>query len=768
MTASDDFNPRRRAFLGAAATGSALTIAGFPSRALGRIDAPHTPERLKETTEVFGFCDMCYWRCGITIRSRDGRAVKIDGNPEHPNNRGVVCAKGNAGLMAAYDPDRLKFPMLRVGERGAGQWKQISWDEALDRVAEGLLRIKHKYGAHALAMIGHGTWEKPYHRLAHAFGTPNTTSPVFGLCCGPRGIANLLVTGRDLTGNETVDLENCRYMLMMGRNITESLHNGEVKAWVEGVSRGAKVVYADPRYTITASKADEWLPIRPLTDHAFLLAMIHVVINEGLYDKAFVAEYVTGLDELRQRVQRYTLEWAERETDVPADTIRRIAREMAQHAPAVLVYSPRRLTRTTNDLGTGTAIAILNALFGVWDRAGGIYTPQVFKIPEPDLPPFEHAHAHRVERGGDFNFEEPAVPQEFLGEHGEVLRADGAGIPGRWPLAHPQYGLTNEMWKAIAKQEPYPIKALLTAGGNGFMNSTDYDTIRQAIANLDFFVAADIAPTDMNMYADILLPEASYLERYDDLQVGGAREGYVAIRMPAMKPLHHTRDAWSICKGLAERMELGQYFPHDSVADLIDERLKKAGLSRAELEQKGVITIPADPKKNLPREHGGASVFPTPSGKVELVPSRLKDLGLENVLDYEPQVRPEAGEFHFTFGRIGFHTHARTQNNPWLADFMRENELWLHPDAAAERGIRNGDHVKVTDRRGRSETIKAKVTPRIRRDTVFMVHGFGHFDPRMSTANRQGAADSNLASRDQDKSLGTIAMGRALVRVEKL
>ncbi len=736
------FEPGRRAFLGGAAgVATTLGIAGMPSRALARIDAPHAAEKLKPTTEVFGFCDMCYWRCGVKVRVRDGRAVKIDGNPEHPNNYGVVCAKGNAGLMAAYDPDRLKFPMLRVGARGEGKWARITWDEALDRIADGLNKIKKKYGPEGLAMIGHGTWEKPYHRLAHAFGTPNTTSPVFGLCCGPRGVGNMLVVGRNLTGNETVDLENTRYLLMLGRNIVESLHNGEAKAWVEGVSRGAKVVYADPRFTITASKSHEWLPIRPLTDHAFLLALIHVVIEEELYDKTFIAEYATGLAELRRQVARYTPEWAEEETEIPADTVRRIAREMAAQAPAVLVYSPRRLTRSTNDLGTATAISILNSLFGVWDRTGGVFTPQGFAVPEPDLPAYPHAH---------------------------VERADGAGVAGRWPLANAAYGLTNEMWKAIAAQTPYPIKGLITAGGNGFANSTDYETVRRALETLDFYVAADITPNEMNAYADILLPEASYLERYDDLQTGGAREGYVAIRMPAMAPLHDTRDAWSICKGIAERIGLGAYFPHDSVADLIDERLKKVGLSRAELEEKGVVKIPADPAKNFPREHGGRSVFPTPSGKVELMPSMLGDLGQLDALDYEPQLRPEEGEFHFTFGRIGFHTHARTQNNPWLADLMAENVLWIHPDAAAERGIANGDRVRVTDRKGRTGELAAKVTQRIRHDTVFMVHGFGHFDPRMTTAYGRGAADSNLASADTDRRLGTISMGRGLVRVEKV
>lgn len=750
---SRSFDPKRRQFLGGAA-GTAVCVAGYSTSALARIDAPHRSEALKPTEEVYGFCDMCYWRCGLKVRVRDGRAVKIDGNPEHPNNYGVVCAKGNAGLMVAYDPDRLKYPMLRVGERGEGKWKRISWEEAYQRVAEGLQGVKRKYGAHSLAMIGHGSWEKPYHRLAHAFGTPNTTSPVFGLCCGPRGVSNMLVVGRNLTGNETLDLENCRYFLMLGRNVTESLHNGETKAWMEGVSRGAKVVYVDPRYTITASKADEWLPIRPLTDHALLLALIHVVIDENLYDHEFVTEYSTGLTALKAQVARYTPEWAEAETEIPAATIRRIAREMAAAAPAVLVYSPRRLTRTTNDLGTGVAVSILNSLFGVWDRKGGVYTPASFSIPEPELPPFEHPHAD--------------LPRELLDEHGQAVRADGASPHGRWPLANPKFGLTNQMWKAMAEQEPYPIKALLTAGGNGFMNSADWETVRKAIDNLEFFVAADVMPNEMNLYADILLPEASYLERYDDLQTGGAREGFVAIRAPAMAPLHDSRDAWTICKELANRMGLGQYFPHDSVAELIDERLQKVGHSRHELEEKGVIKLEGNPEKNFPREYGERSVFPTPSGKVELFPSALSALGMEGALDYEPQVRPDDGEFHLTFGRVGMHTHARTQNNLWLADLMAENELWLHPDSAAERNISSGDAVRVTDRQGRHGELKAKVTPRIRRDTVFMAHGFGHFDSRMSTAKNRGAADSNLVSADQDSRIGSVAMGRSLVRVEKI
>jgi thiosulfate reductase/polysulfide reductase chain A len=754
----------RRAFLKGMAGATALSAAGLATEAQARITAPHDLEELKDYEEHWGFCDMCYWRCGLKVRSRDGKAFKIDGNPEHPLNRGVVCGKGNSGIQVAFAPNRLKQPMERTGARGDNQWRPIPWDEALDKVAHELNKVKEKYGPQALVMIGHGTWEKPYHRLSHAFGTPNTTSPVFGLCCGPRGVANMMIAGRDLTGNETIDLENCKYFLMMGRNVTESLHNGETLGWIDGVANGAKVVYADPRYTITASKADEWLPIRPLTDHAFLLALIHAVIKGGLYDKQFVAEYVDGLDELAARVEKYTPEWQEEITTIPAETVRRIALEMAQKAPAVFVYSPRRLTRSANDLGTGMSISILNSLFGVWDRKGGIFTPQTIKVPEIDLPEFPHAHVARGETGGDFDFAQNPFATDA---EGKVQRADGAGVKGRWPIANPQYGLTNEMWRAMAEQEPYPLKALLTAGGNGFTNSTDYDTVRKALMNMDFYVAADVIPNEMNSYADIILPEASYLERYDDLQTGGAREGFIALREPAMQPLHDTKGSWDICKELSQRMGLEAFFPHDSVADMLDDRLKKAGYSLAELKKTGIIKLAANDKINFPREFGGKSVFPTPSGKIELVPSQLKALGIEDAIEWAEQPRPKDGEFHFTFGRIGFHTHARTQDNIWLNYFMPENVLWINPEPAKKLGIADGDTVEIHDRKGRGGSIKAKVTHRIRPDTVFTVHGFGHWDKRMTTAAGKGLSDSELASDTREKHIGSISMGTSMVTVKK-
>jgi thiosulfate reductase/polysulfide reductase chain A len=197
--------------------------------------------------------------------------------------------------------------------------------------------------------------------------------------------------------------------------------------------------------------------------------------------------------------------------------------------------------------------------------------------------------------------------------------------------------------------------------------------------------------------------------------------------------------------------------------------MKKAGSSLAEIEKVGILTVPRDKKKNFPREYGGQLKIMTPGKqtKAELIPSPLKMMGYDLALDYEEQVRPGEGEFHLTFGRVGYHTHARTQDNIWTADFMRENELWIHPEAAKQRGINQGDVVQVRDRKGRTDKIKAKVTIRIRKDTVFMVHGFGHWDERMTTAKGQGAADSNLASYEQDPRIGSMSMGLSMVTVEK-
>ncbi|WP_242464206.1 molybdopterin-containing oxidoreductase family protein [Halorhodospira halophila] len=691
---------------------------------------------------VFSWCNLCPWRCGVIVRRDDnGRIARLEGNPDHPQNEGLLCSRGHAGVMDVYNQDRIKQPLLRDGPRGSDRWRPVSWDEALDLIGERLRAVRDEHGPQGISVLAHSYWKKPYHRLAQALGTPNFIDSVWAMCLGPRMLSYELVAGRPLTGIETLDVRRTRYFLIFGRNLAESFLNGEVRDWMRALADGAKSVYVDPRHTITADRSHEWLPIRPLTDHALVLALIHTVIEEELYDSAFVEDYCTGLDELRERVAGYTPEWAAEETDIDAADIRRIAREMAEAAPAVLAYAPRRMARTRNDVGLGVAIAVLNSLFGVWDRHGGIFRPQRLEIPEPDLPEFPESAAEPI---------------------------DGTGVPDRYPLANPQFGLASTFWSALAAQDPYPVKAMIAAGNNAMKNTGFPGVVRRAIDQLDLFVATDIQPNETNRLADVILPEPSALERYDDLQEGWGYRGWIAVRMPGMEALHDTRDPWRICQGIAAQLGLEDYFPHGSVRELIEDRLEKAGYDFEALAEKGVITTEADPAHNFPREHGASSRFDTPSGKVELVPSRLVEHGLDDALDYRREVERGGGELHFLFGRVSFHTHTRTQNNPWLAGFMEENPLWIHEETASERGIVDGDTVEVIDSRGCREVFHARVTARIRRDAVYTAHGYGRDDPRLSVAHGRGGSATTFASPDIDPTSGAAAMLRGLVHVRRI
>ena len=743
MNDSRSFDPQRRAVLQGGLAAGAAGALGAPGEVRGQPRVPRSaPPARQMEDHVFSWCNLCPWRCGVVVRrDEQGRIARLEGNPAHPQNEGLLCSRGHAGIMDVYSEDRIKQPLLRDGPRGSDRWQPVSWETALDYIGERLRAVREAHGPEGISVLAHSYWKKPYHRLARAIGTPNFVDSVWAMCLGPRMLSYDLVAGRPLTGMETLDLRRTRYFLIFGRNLAESFLNGEVRDWMEAVADGARSVYVDPRHTITADRSHEWLPIRPLTDHALVLALIHTVIEEGLYDAEFVEAYCTGLDELRERVASYTPEWAAAETDIDAADIRRIAREMAEAAPAVLAYAPRRLTRTSNDVGLGVGIAVLNSLFGAWDRYGGIFRPQRLEIPEPDLPAFPEPSAEPV---------------------------DGTGVSDRYPLAHPQFGLASTFWPAVASQEPYPVKAMIAAGNNALKNSGFPGVVRRAIEQLDLFVATDIQPNETNRLADVILPEPSYLERYDDLQEGWGYRGWVAVRMPGMEPLHDTREPWLICRGIAAELGREAYFPHESVRDLIEERLDKAGYRLEELAEEGVITTGADPAHNFPREHGASSRFDTPSGKVELVPSRLVEHGLDDALAYRREVERRDGELHFLFGRVSFHTHTRTQNNPWLAEFMEANPLWIHEETAAERGIADGDTVEAIDRRGCREVFEARVTVRIRRDAVYTAHGFGRDDPRLSVAHSSGTSATTFASPDIDPTSGAAAMLRGLVRVRRI
>ncbi len=243
-------------------------------------------------------CEMCVWRCGVLAKIKDGRVVKLDGNPEHPHSRGNLCPRGQSGLMNTYDPDRVLTPLIRVGKRGEGQFRKASWDEALDIVASNMLKIKEKYGAEAMVFSStHNLSQLQFENLLYAFGSPNYGTQR-SLCFNAMITAFQLTYGIEEPSRNYDDVE---YILMVGRNMMEAISTSETSELSHAIDRGAKLVYLDPRYTKTASKATEWIPIRPGTDSAFLLAMINVIVSNELADCEFVKQYVIGCDDIASR-----------------------------------------------------------------------------------------------------------------------------------------------------------------------------------------------------------------------------------------------------------------------------------------------------------------------------------------------------------------------------------------------------------------------------------------------------------------------------------
>jgi thiosulfate reductase/polysulfide reductase chain A len=256
---------------------------------------------------LYTLCEMCVWRCGVRAKVDEGRVVKLEGNPEHPHSRGKLCARGQSGLMNTYDPDRVLTPLIRVGQRGEGKFRQASWSEALDLVAEQMLKIKSSYGAEAMVFSSTHNLSQPlFENLLYGFGSPNYGTQR-SLCFNAMIVANLITYGMEEPARDYSQLE---YLILTGRNLTEAISTSETSDLVDILARGAKVIYIDPRFTKTASKATEWLPVRPGTDLAFHLAMINVLITENLYNRSFVDEYTLGFDPLASSITEYTPDWA--------------------------------------------------------------------------------------------------------------------------------------------------------------------------------------------------------------------------------------------------------------------------------------------------------------------------------------------------------------------------------------------------------------------------------------------------------------------------
>ena len=683
------------------------------------------------TAQVFSVCDNCVNKCGIIAHVARGRVVKLEPNPAFPKSRGMLCAKGNAGVKTLYDPDRLKYPMIRTGERGSGQFRKATWKEALDYTAERLLAVRERHGPQGVLFSSSESFQERFFRsFAQAWGSPNLVRHP-SVCLSSSNLAWFVTYG---TVPE-FDLAHTDYVIASGANRYESFITPDSVDLSDGARRKAKLVYLDPRFTVTASKADEWLPIRPGTDLAFYLALIHVLVQEQLYDRAFVEAYTHGFEELAAHVVRFTPEWASKETEIPADRIRAIAREFAARAPRAVVYRGRRTSWYQNDTEMRHAMAIANVLVGNWDTPGGVIPGEKLDLGAPEPPEYPWPDAERVDAIGE-----------------------------RHPLASADDGAYIELRDAVLADRPYPVRGWMIYKQNPMHLLPDRRMTERMFRKMEFVAVIDIQPTDSAWLADVIFPESTYLERTDPVEEFGVPYAFAALRQQVVKPQFSTRPCLDIMKGLAARTGLGHYFDYD-IDQYIAAQLAPHGIDRSAFAATGVWSNRT--ARTYGATRGPEFRFRTPSGKIELANERLRRNGYPPLPEYAPPAQPPPGQFRLLPGKQAQFTHAANQNNEWLHELCAENRLWLHRGVAGSKGIADGDLVRVRSRVGEVK-VRAFVTDRIRPDCVHLPHGFGHTTPALRRAFGRGVSDQDLIEPRWDRISGNAALHETFVTVERV
>ncbi|MFH2012993.1 MAG: molybdopterin-dependent oxidoreductase [Pseudomonadota bacterium] len=675
------------------------------------------------------YCEMCTFKCAGWAYRLDGKPWKIIGNENDQHCYGHLCTKGSAGFGAYDDPDRLRTPLIRIQERGKQVFKEVSWDEAFDYIASKLKKIAKEHGPECVALFTHGAGGSFFKTFLKAYGSNNIAAPSYANCRGPREEAYLLTFGDAISTPERTDMINSKCIVLIGSHIGENTHSSQVYEFGQAIHRGATIITVDPRFSVAASKSKYWLPIKPGTDMALLLAWINVIIEEELYDKEYVNKYTVGFDELKKSIKDNTPEWAYPITTIKPELIRETAKEISRYKPATLIHPGRHVVWYGDDTQRVRAGAILNALLGSWGRKGGFFVPE-----EPDIPEYPH----------------PQFPKP--------KRSWRDAFPGKFELAN--LALSSGICEATIPSfgRNCNFKGWIVYGANLLHTMPERKKTIEAIHNLDLLVAVDILPSEITGWADVVLPECTYLERYDDLRTEWGRELQVALRMPAFQPKYNTKPAWWIAKKLADKMGLGQYFAWKDIEEFLDYRLKKIGSSLKEMQKVGAKVL--ERETPLYFEKGEEIKFDTPTGKIELYSQTLKDYGFDPVPRYVPHEEPPQGYYRLLYGRSPSHSFGRTTNNPLLTQMDPENEIWVNKDVSKEWGLKDGQYVRLENQDEIvSNKVKVKVTERIRTDCVYMVHGFGHDQKKLRRSYMKGASDDGLITRTKvDPIMGGVAM----------
>jgi len=663
-------------------------------------------------------------------------------------NKGFTCIKGQAYDEFVYHPDRLKYPMKRSGERGEGKWQRITWDQALNEIAEKLTEVKDKYGSESIAAI-HGTGPRPtlYSTtlLVHSLGSPNIASTDWHVCFVPSHVAEICTYGKSVMMENGPDYENANCIVVWGGNPIVS-HPPKGMQIVEAKrKRNVKLIAVDPYRTLHASQADPWLQIRPGTDAALALAMINAIIEEELYDKEFVTRWCYGFDKLKEHVRQFTPEKMADITWVSADKIREAARMYATTKPAVL-HHRNAIEHNLNSTQTCRALAIMIALTGNLDVKGGNVFSQELKGYVGD----------QVLMGQFRDFR----PDDQIGKRriGIDIYPLTSGIDAlRSPAVN---GLL--LLDSILTDKPYPVKALFSAGGNPVICMQNTKKTWKALKKLELFVVTDFFMTPAGQLADYVLPAAMWPERDDGCNLQYVN--YIVARQKVIEPLYECWHDMKICIELVKRIPWAnrRFLPWNNFEEFNEWRVKGLGITFEEFQKKGYLIEHMKYKKY---EQEG---FRTPTRKVELYSTILEKHGYDPLPTYvEPPQSPISTpellkEYPFiliTGSRNINYFGSEGRQIPSLRKLTPDPEVEIHPNTAAKLRINEGDWVWIETAQVKGERVKlrAKITSDIHPMVIHARHGWW-FPERIDP--EYGCFESNInvvtADEPREKICGSV------------
>ena len=722
----------RRTFLkGSAATAALACAAGSISLGSWQAERAAAAEPAVTVTAP-SLCNGCSSKCGLIATTVDGQLWTLKGNEVHPYSKGRICGRGHGLAQMAYSDERVTQPLRRKDD---GTFEPIDWDTAFKEIGAKVQDIIAKNGPESLAIIQdpRPSGKQYSARFMNALGSANVYAHSSS-CNLSKESAYQLTIGATGYSN---DFANAKMVMFIGRSYADAIRPSSVAELQRAHENGAHIVLVDPRCNNSIAFADEWVPINPGTDLAFLLAMSNVLVTRGLYDKQYVADNAVGFEDWAASLADCTPEWAEKITGIPATTIARLAVEFAEAAPAASIEPSWRGAfgcSYANSGETARAVCLFNTLLGCWNQEGGaIFTPSV--------------------SAGDVDKEKfPSVPKP----ENKIAGTE------EYPLALTSMG-TNLFAAEQAKNGD--IKGMFFYNSNMAAGYSNTAYLADALSQLDLIVVVDVQMSETALLADYVLPDTSYLERLELPEFIGGKVPAVALRDQVLEKVHpNTRPVDQIFSELAEACGVGEYFQF-SVDELADAQLQTVGLSLEALKKTGTAHFP---EKEF--SYGSTPKWKTPTEKVQFASEACEKAGLSPYPVWvEPAVMPMGDELRLIGGKQAIHSHTQTANVEDLMQITKDYDLtrvWMNADTAARRGIADGDEVEVSNGQ-HTGRVRVKVTQRINPTALYMPSHYGCSSPDQHTAYEVGLRQMDYVPFRMEPGYGSACTQETVVNVKK-